>query len=137
MFDLNLETMISAIFSWKFFAILEKIFSKMKYFVRSSLFLLKTTPQIFYNCSQHERVLKILYFHIFNIANLTKFMYGLSPIEQHHKVEKKNTSWFSLRIFKNNLSRFWAFLFTMAPTWDVVHSRLRKRVGIFLPIVRK
>jgi len=90
---------------------LQKIFSKMKYFVRSSLFPLKTTHQIFYNCLQHERVLKILYFHIFNIAKFSKiYVWTITNWTTSRKVEKKkNTDWFSLRIFRNNLSRFWAF----------------------------
>jgi hypothetical protein len=62
----------------------------MKYSVRSSLFSLKTIHQIFYNCLQHERVLKILHFHIFNIAKFGKFYVSL--IEQHHEVEKENTA---------------------------------------------
>jgi len=36
-------------------------------------------------------VLKILYFHVLNIANFAKRTYGLLPLEQHHKIEKKNT----------------------------------------------
>ncbi len=37
-----------------------------------ALFSLKTICQFFYSCLQHERVLKILYFHIFNIAKFGK-----------------------------------------------------------------
>jgi hypothetical protein len=36
-------------------------------------------------------VLKILYFHVLNIAKLAKYTYWLSPLEQHHKIERKNT----------------------------------------------
>jgi hypothetical protein len=44
-----------------------------------------------HNClQQYERVLKILYFHILNMAIcLAKFIYGLLPLEQHHKIEKR------------------------------------------------
>jgi hypothetical protein len=35
--------------------------------------------------------LRFLYFHVLNIANLAKCTYGLSPLEQHHKIERKNT----------------------------------------------
>ncbi len=36
-------------------------------------------------------MLKILYFHVLNIANLAKCTCGLSPLERHHKIERKNT----------------------------------------------
>jgi len=81
----------------------------MKYFVRSSLFPLKTTPQNFYNCSQHERVLKILYFHIFNIAKFGKIYVWTITNWTTSWSWKQNTSWFCLRMLKNNLSRCWFF----------------------------
>ncbi len=110
MFDLNSETMISVIFFWRIFAILQKIFSKMKYSVRSSSFSLKTIRQIFYNCLQHEKVLKILYFHIFNIAKFGKiYVWTITNWATSWSWKIKTTAWFSPRILRNNLSRFWAF----------------------------
>jgi hypothetical protein len=39
-------------------------------------------------CLQYERVFKIFYFHM---QNLAKSAYGWSPLEQHGKVENKIT----------------------------------------------
>jgi hypothetical protein len=115
----------------------KKYFQKWNILFEVLYFRWKQLPKIFTIAHNMKGCLRFYIFIFLILLNLAKFMYGLSLIEQHHEVEKKNTSWFSLRIFKNNLSRFWAFLFTMAPTWDLVHSRLRKRVWILLPIVRK
>ncbi len=84
--------------SLNFLAILWKYFQKEISVTNSLLnfFILSTNekktrqklsqlPTIMNGC------LRFLYFHVLNIANLAKCTYGLSPLEQHHKIERKNT----------------------------------------------
>jgi hypothetical protein len=49
----------------------------------------KEIVEYYHNCLQYELVLKIFYFRILNITK-AKYTYGQLPLEQHHKIEKKN-----------------------------------------------
>jgi len=112
--------MISVIFSWQIFTILQKIFLKTNILSRVLYSIEDNSPKNFTITYNMKGCLRFYTFIFLILLNLAKFTYGLSPIEQHHEVGKKkhyliysNNGIFV--ICRNNLSRFWAFLFTMVP----------------------
>jgi hypothetical protein len=74
---------------------LQKLFPKMNILSQIPYYLGKILSIFFiqfkvlknhHNCLQYEKVFKVLYFHILNLA---KYTYRLSSLDQHHKIEKK------------------------------------------------
>jgi hypothetical protein len=105
--------MISVILFWQIFTILQKIFLKMNILSQVLYSIEDNSPKNFTITYNMKGCLRFYTFIFLILLNLAKLTYGLSLIEQHHKVEKKNNGIFVM--FRNNLSRFWAFLFTMVP----------------------
>jgi hypothetical protein len=75
----------------------KKISWRKEYYFTNSLFkkkiidfFIKKIIKVCHNCVQYERVPKIFYFHILNIAKFGYiYTHGWSSLEQHHKIEKK------------------------------------------------
>jgi hypothetical protein len=49
----------------------------------------KKSPIISAIAYNMKRYLRFFYFHILNVENLTKYTYGWSLLEEHHKIDKQ------------------------------------------------
>jgi len=86
------------IFLWQVFSILQKKYFKKQYYVINFTFkkiVKKPKKSIFFSklttiaCNM-KGCLRFYTFMFWILPNLAKYIHGLSPLEQHHKIEKNN-----------------------------------------------